>query len=605
MTIHSLVKSRHELAERFTKPFQERVKGEIKDYNAEDGWLNSFSTTNKLLVNVTKRYETVIPLIFTTHEGMLASMFDRIPDLIISQRGEDDADKTKKVLAAYEYLKSKCDLESFMNTAAWWYLLTGFVTSHAGYVKKAHQVPATDEMGGEMMGDDGEPIMMTVYDEDDPELTVGDPDFTYFSPESEFSVNGDKVPYYTRTKLMTVEDVFRTYEVVVEADSTVKDYNKSKGKSDETIEADIGRVKVILYYGNLNQDVADELLEDHNAEYDPDGWYYVVATEKELLHLERMPEDLKTCALLKWYGAPNTFFGFGLGKLLKPFQKEKSLRRTQQSRYADVAAFPKILQPAGTDIDEMAASDPRELPVIMFDGDKPEYMTPPDLSNVLQLADQAADEDAQRASGMMDISGGAQSSTTVDTATGQSIFAEAAEKRIRYAKKKFMQFYKENVIILLKLSQQYWDEAKMVSITDEDGHEEEVSITAQDLSDIDFDKDVAIDADSLTINRDVLRAQAIELYDRVKDDPVIDRKVVFKDMMRIGFDKKNPDKYLKEMTIEPGTALVNPQTGEQFVIDDTGELVPQQAQDELAPSEGGDVPSDPAAIMGAEQNALG
>lgn len=601
MTILDIVKSRHELAKSFTKDFQDQVKQNLKDYKADDSWLNSFADDNKLYVNVTKRYEIIIPMIFTTHEGMLASMFDRVPDLLISQGGLKDEEKAKKIKAAYEYLKHKADLESFMNTAAWWYILTGFLSAHASYVKKARQVPASDEMGQPILDEMGEPIMMTVYEEDDPEIYVDDPMYTFFSPESEYTPRADKIPYYTRVKLMETSEILRTYDKQVEPDSSLKDFKEDSNiTSKDVLETDLERAKVIMYYGKLPDSLEDELME-WGVEYDQDGWYYVVTTRSELLHVERMPGDMKTCKTLKWYGVPTEFFGFGIAKLLRPFQKEKSLRRTQQSRYADVAAFPKILHNAETDIDEEAASDPRELPVILFSGDKPEYMTPPDLSNVLVISAENADQDAQQASGMMDVSQGSQSSSTVDTATGQAIFAEASEKRIRYAKKKFMQFYKECVIMLLKLAQMYWDEEKVVSLTDDDGNEEEVVVTKADLSDIDFDKDISIDPDSLTINKDVIRAQAIELYDKVKDDPLVDRKEVFKDMMRIGFDKKNPDQYMKDMEVEPGTILINPQTGEQFTIDEGGALVSAQAEEEMAQPEGGEIPTDQAGIMGASQ----
>jgi hypothetical protein len=154
----------------------------------------------------------------------------------------------------------------------------------------------------------------------------------------------------------------------------------------------------------------------------------------------------------------------------------------------------------------------------------------------------------------------------------------------------------------LKLAQKYWSEDKMVSITDDDGNTVEMSVSSTDLQDIDFDKDIRIDPDSLTINKDVLRAQAIELYDRVKDDPLIDRKEVFKDMMKVGFDKKDPDRYMKDMEVEPGTELVDQNTGQKYVVDETGELVSQEAQEDTAQSDGGDVPMDQAGVMaGAQQ----
>lgn len=604
MNLINLVKSRNQLAKRFTKDFQDQVKQNLKDYKAEDGWLNSFADENKLYVNVTKRYEIIIPMIFTQTEGMLASMFDRLPDIIITQGGLDDEDKTKKIKASYEYLKDKAQLEMFMNTAAWWYILTGFVSAHAGYVKKTKEVILTDDMGEDVYDEFGNPVTMSVYVEDDPEIHVDDPMFTFFSPESKYSINADQVPFYTREKLMTVEDVYRVYGQVVEPDATVKDFGEDKKvmSSDEVLESDLERTKIIMYYGGLHPDINPDDLEEFGLEYDPEGWYYIVSTRSKVLHAERVADDLKTCRLLKWYGVPTEFFGFGIGKLLRPFQKEKSLRRTQQSRYGDVAAFPKLLVPAGTEIDETAATDPREIPVIFFDGDAPSYLTPPDLANILQISEEKADQDAQQASGMLDISQGAQNSATVDTATGQAIFAESAEKRVRYAKRKFMLFYKECVILLLKLAQMYWDEEKVISLTDEQGNDEQIIVSAQDLSDVNFDTDIDIDPDSLTVNKDVIRAQAIELYDRVKDDPLIKRQEVFKDMMRIGFDKKDPERYMREAELEPGMQLVDMMTGQQFVVDDTGIPVPQEAiQEQIQPSGSGDVPMSQSAVMGGSQ----
>lgn len=601
-TLLDLLKNRHSYAKRFTKDFQEEVKRNLKDYKAEDEWLRSFTDEDQMLLQVSKRYEIIIPMIFTTHEGMLASMFDRVPDLLIGQKGQLDATKVKKIVAAYEYLKDKLSLDQFMNTAAWWYLLTGFVSVHGGYEQRgSKEVQAINEQTGEPeVNELGEPLMVPVYDYDDPTISVDDPMFTFFAPGSQYSIDAEQIPYYTRYKLMTTDDIQKIYGVEVEPDATMKVDDDNKNSNDAESD-DLKRAKVYFYYGHIPTSYKDdEALAE--VEYDQDGWYYGVFTSEKILHIERMPGDMKTCRLLKWYGVPTEFFGFGIAKLLRPFQKEKSLRRTQQARYADVAAYPKLAVSAETDIDESAASDPRELPVILFNGERPEYLTPPDLSNVLLISEDKADRDAQQASGMLDISQGSQQSTTVKTATGQSIFAEAAERRIRYAKAHFMDFYKEVVIMLLKIAQDKWTTSKVVSLTDDYGNQESVEVSAQDLSDIDFDTDISINPDSLTINKDVLRAQAIELYDRVKDDPLINRRVVFMDMMQSGFNKKDPERFLKELEVQPGMKLVNPQTGQAYTVSETGELVTDQEQQELATPQGAqNVPDDQAGVMGASQ----
>ena len=58
-------------------------------------------------------------------------------------------------------------------------------------------------------------------------------------------------------------------------------------------------------------------------------------------------------------------------------------------------------------------------------------------------------------------------------------------------------------------------------------------------------------------------------------------------MLRKGFNISNPERYVKEASgVEPGTNLVNPETGEQFVVGDSGEVVSQQSQDEMAQPSG-------------------
>jgi hypothetical protein len=199
-------------------------------------------------------------------------------------------------------------------------------------------------------------------------------------------------------------------------------------------------------------------------------------------------------------------------------------------------------------------------------------------------AEQSADSDAQSAFGLLDISSGAQESSTVQTATGQTIFAEASQRRIKQAKRIFMKFYRSCLIELFRECQDNWDSEKIITLTDEDGNSEDIPVTRDDLKDIDFEKDVVIDAESVSVNKDVVRQQMIELYDKVKDDPMIERKAIFKDLLRKGFEITNPDRYIKKTEIPAGTQLVNPSTGEKYTIDKGGELVPASPMAEQAPS---------------------
>jgi len=596
MKLIQLLHQRRALAESFTKPYRSQVKQDLKSYKSLERDL-----TDDINIDLTegfqRRYYFPIPLIFTNHEAFLASMFDRVPDLIFKPRGKDDGDKKRKIEAAYEYLKDKLDLESFMTDAAWWFALTGFVSAHIGYEQKAVEKPVIGEDGQPMFDEMGQPMTFIDYEEDDPFVTVGDPEKDSFSPESKFSISGKFVPYYVTEELMEPDEVDRIYGKKVDADAIIEHAEELEKKGNET-KKDTDRVRVWRYYGTLPKMVRGEL-----QGWEHDKQFGIIFTQKEVLFKDQLPLNDKQCRLLKLHGVPTEFFGFGLGKLLRPFQKEKSIRRGQMVRYADVAAYPKLLLPTATTIDKKTQRDPRENLILTFTGDqKPEYLAPPNLSQVVNDSNQLADQDAQQASGMMDISQGAQNASTVDTATGQTIFADAAEKRIRKAKRNFTKFYREVVILLLKMCQLNWSSEKLISITDERGETEQVSVSKEDLQDINFDTDIDIDAESLTVNKDILREQAIVLYDKVKEDPLVERKEVFRDLIKDGFGKQDPDRYIKESLVEPGTTLVNPQTGEQFVIDESGELVTQDAmmQTRESTTQGaGNVPSSASAQMGA------
>jgi len=575
MTLLELLKSRYKISENFTKNnYIDDVERSIEDYEAKEMDIKEILESSGELIN--RRYEFVIPLIFTNTEAMKASMFDRVPDVVLTGRGKDDDLKKQKVIAAYEYLKDKLDLESFALEAAHWFILTGFCTAHIGFKSETYDIPAQDNMGQPMFNPDGTPQMVTLYSYNDPTIEVGDPCKEYFGPESEFSIDTVKIPFYFRKKLMTTDEIKKIYGKDVNEDSEISTDSKLTDKE----KSDIKRVCVYFYYGSIPEENKKEV-----KNWNPDGKYLIVYTKSKKLHTEEVTGDV--CKIAKWYGTPNKFFGFGLGKIGRQFQKERSIRRGQQIRLADVAAFPKyaVKNDGANLVDIKALKDPREQVVMLYETEAPQVMQPGNLADVVTAADMAAEKDAQQAFGIIDISAGSQKST-VDTATGQSIFAEAAEKRIRLAKKKFMKFYEQVIIALLKQAQANWDENKLVTITDDEGNESEVEVTPNDLKDIDFDKDIEIDAESVSVNKDLVREQYISLYDKTKDDPTVDRKPLFKDMLKNGFNIKSPDRYIKKTNLQPGQILVDPTTQEQFQDDKSGELVPQQAVKDMANTSG-------------------
>jgi hypothetical protein len=570
MELLDLLKNRYGIAEKFTKDFQDDAVRSIDLYKVED------SERDKLnkLSNLNSRYELKVPYIFATHESMLASMFDKVPDLVFRGRGMDDKSKEDKVRASYEYIVDKLDLENFMNETAWWFILIGWCTAHGSFKSETREVPIFDEMTGEPALDEmGQMQTRTEYIYNDPVLEVGDPKKEVFSPESKFSNDAKKIPYYFKKDLMTVEDIKKIYNEKVKPDSQIE--VKGMTEDDDKENDDIDRATVYFYYGTI-----PEKLKKDVKDWEAGANFYVVYTNDKILHKERVDEKL--CRVGKWHGVPNEFFGFGIGKTLRDYQKELSVRRGQQIRYADVMAFPKIAYDLAVEIDDKALLDPRMGVTLGYRDKPPTYLTPPPMPDTILIAEQKAREDAQFVSGMLDLSKGASESTVVKTATGQSIFAEAAERRIRQAKRQFGRFYREVIIMLLKLAQKHWDDEKMISITDSQGEQVQMSISKDDLSDVDFDTDIDVDMENVTINKEILRSQAIELYDRTKDDPLINRKMVFKDTLRDGFDKKNPEAYM----VDEAELGQMPMQGDQM-------------GQPLAQSEGGQVPSTQSGVMGA------
>ena len=79
MKLIDLLNLRASLAEKFTKDFHDRVERDVKVYNAEQpSALDNLNIDLSDLPN--RRYQFTIPLVFTNHESMMASMFDRMPD---------------------------------------------------------------------------------------------------------------------------------------------------------------------------------------------------------------------------------------------------------------------------------------------------------------------------------------------------------------------------------------------------------------------------------------------------------------------------------------------------------------------------------------------
>jgi hypothetical protein len=542
MKLLDVLNNRYSIAKKATDKHTQEVKKCVEDYNCEKEYASDKDNTvyNKHLA--VKRYEFPIPYIYSTHESMMASLFDKAPELIISGKGAQDEEKAELMRSIYKYLWDKLDLEDYLHTAAWWFLLTGFVSAYQSYsIETKGSEEVYDSEGQPMMDDMGEPLMQNTFKYHDPVAYIDDPMRTFYAPDSEFDVKGaNRIPYLVREKLMEKTQVARQYEIS-EDEIQASEELKISGYKANTPEGkdDIKRVRVMYYCGQLPKDVAEEV-----DDYSEEAIYYVVHTTDKILSIN---VDNKYTTLAKWFGSPNDFFGFGIGKTLRSVQKEMSIRRGQQVRYADLYAFPWLTIEAGTQLDPNALQDVQKRKPLVYTGTPPQFIVPPTMPATIVNADQIARSDAQFISGTLDLSKGAQETNTVKTATGQQLFAQSADKRINKARKALGKFFKYSVINLFKLCADNWEEGKIITITDEEGMTNDIPVDLEMLKTVDFDTDIDISLDNIMVNENTLAERAIALYDKIKDDPMVDRQAIFVDfLLKKGFRIKNPEKYITQ-----------------------------------------------------------
>lgn len=561
MTLHQLLKNRVSYAKSFTKDFIDEVKRSLGDYECKnDEIVKKSGDHNKH--DWHKRYEFPIPYIYSTHESMLSSLYESMPELVLTDKGRKDEEKANLIKSIYRYLYDKLDLEQFLVDSAWWYLLVGFTSSYQTYkVEIDHEEPAIGVDGLPLLDEKGNLVTRPIYKYHDPIAVVDDPQKTYFAPESVFSNDAEGVPYIVREKMMAVEDIKAIYGVDVEPDEEI-DIEVADKKTSEDKD-DLKRAKVWFYEGRISAgsiDKNDEHLEKLGKVTSGVN-YYIVLTADKMLHAEQRE---KHCAISRWFNPPTKFFGFGLGKTLRSYQKEMSIRRGQQVRYADLYAFPWLMTTAQTEIDQKAMLDVYKRTPLVYNGSSPAYLVPPTMPATLIDADNIARSDAQFVSGTLDLSKGAQETNTVKTATGQQLFAQSQDRRIQRVRASLGKYFRQVVVNLLEEVRKNWDEEKIISITDDDGNVQEVTVTKADIADIDFDTDIDIQLTSISMNKDTVAQRSIDLYDKVKDDPFVDRKKVFMKMLKDGYNVKNPERYMLDEGME-GTQPV------QQIVDDGAE----------------------------------
>lgn len=141
-----------------------------------------------------------------------------------------------------------------------------------------------------------------------------------------------------------------------------------EGVEKETETQDLKRAKVMYYYGTLPKLIAEELsLQDVEWKYGTD--YKIIHTKSTILYVEELEKPHR---FVKLYGAMNKFFGYGIGKTLKPFQDDMSVRRGQKLRYADMYAYPQLLLESEGVYDAKSLEDVRKSKPLIYKEKKPE-----------------------------------------------------------------------------------------------------------------------------------------------------------------------------------------------------------------------------------------
>lgn len=592
MTDKSLLQvlnARLDVAKRFTKEFQQSTKEWIDLYNAETPKAKSIEE----IIDRDNRYQYTAKTVFDNVEKYRSSFFEKPPEVMYAKKGKKDEEKAEKIASAWEYLKDKTNFKQFMDDTFTYFALCGFTAGHVGYKKEIETT--IDEEG----------IEYTKFIEDDPILEPYDHENEWFMPDSVFSPDAKQVMYFRKKKL-TQSAVMETFGKEVKPDESILTDDIEEEK--DTVKGELSRCGVYFYTGTLpkkplvafiNREVQESESEVADLSETKDI-FYVAFTKNVVLSVDKSPIKEQTCALGRWYSSPKKFFGFGLGKQLEEEQRQESIRTGQLIRYADVYAYPKLaidLADAGTDPKQIMD---RNHQIITFRKNKPDYLSPPSSNGAIDAMMGKNSENIQTNSGLADLSK-MQESKTMETATGQTQVADSNEKRIKVAKEKYFEFLKQIIIKVFKYAQAEWQDSKVRYITDEDGETREIEIKPEDFADIDFDTDISIDFESATTNKDVIRQQSIALYDKAKDDPIVDRKKLFKKMLKDGFNEKNPDSFIKESSITPGMKFIG-EDDQEYIADESGSVVPLQAMQDLG-TPSGDM--NPAADQSAVQaNAL-
>jgi hypothetical protein len=538
-----LMNYRLDRSKKFSEKYHKNVKKWLKDYEID-------SLGDVDWADVHNRFQ--VPYIFSTIESGLPTMFETIPSLIMKQHGKNDKELTDFAQSIWDHLATILNLEEEIEDVGFMFLISGM--GHMGYdwkietekVPQEEETPQMNPNGEPVVDETGQPVVQTTTNLVDvpvvnrPTLIFAQYDRIYFSPESRFVTDDsdNKIPHIIYQKVMSPDAIEEKYGVKVDPEDLKTDDDKNMdGEFKEAGKADTERANVYVHMGTLPKSYVS----------DPENWksskvYHVVFTKKKLISPDKKI-DKKTWLNLGNYGTPIKFFKFGEPKVLREMELDISLGRSLIADYRD-RMMTKVAIPTGTEVDEEAFKSPLHFTIVKFTGQTlPQYINPPMLPETVLTAMAQSRSDLQMASAQLDISRGGDSSV-VNTATGQKIFAGATEKRINRKRVKIGRFIRRLAINLLMLVAQNWSVEEFAKVTDLSVEEITQKQFIEKLKQIGDGADVEIDIEGVNNNKEAESAQAIALYDKMKDDPTVNREELVKETIKVGFRKKDVERFL-------------------------------------------------------------
>lgn len=594
--LSGLLNSRLSLARAFGKDYNKEVEQAIVDHEIKSFEKLYFPDLHNRLQ---------VPYIFSTNESALPAMFENFPEIYMYQGGKKDEEFSEFVNNIWNHLEKKIGIKSTTEDVAFTFNLAGVSGAKWGWetetevVQEEQEQPLTDELGQPVIGEDGLQVVQKVniprevIVKDQPYFEYMEYNRVYFSPESKFCVfdkENRKIPYFIYEEILDKEVAEYIYDKKIEATEELdlskvdKDWSNEKENLEKLglKKEDVARVHIYHYYGQLPKEQVGE-------EWKPYRVFYVPFTSKETL---KKPEqiDNKRMALMGSFGFPTRFWKFGDARALRDLEKDISFGRSSMMDYRDKLAT-KVAIPHGAEIDEESFKSPKAFSFVRFIGDKyPQYITPPPVPDVIPVLINQSREDVQMVSGQLDISRGGTEST-VDTATGQKIFQGVHEKRINRKRDKIGEFLVAVAENLLLLCANNWDEQTFANITDLDPMEIAEKGFIEKLKQIGTLYDVYIDVENVVNNKEARSAQIIAMFRELKDNPLINQEELIKQVIKIGFDQRDVDRYISQDMNPERLMMAVDQLGNMGIL--PAEAIPQilQAIQQMMqqPQQGGDV----------------